>query len=88
MSGAMAWNPAAASAVIWWRQEYEDSGKPWQSSTGGPWPCSAMLMRMPFVSTNRCVIPSMPVSLSCAAAEVGPLGVELLGRAYGWITVS
>src|SRR6267142_5918831 len=56
MSGATAWNPAAASAASWWRQEYQDSGKPWQRMTSGPVPCSATCMRMPFVSTARCVI--------------------------------
>src|SRR6266700_3497771 len=55
MSGATAWKPAAASAPIWWRQEYQDSGKPWQSSTSGPLPCSAMLRRMPLLSIIRWV---------------------------------
>src|SRR6266576_5915740 len=55
MSGATAWKPAAASASIWWRQEYQDSGKPWHNSTSGPLPCSAMLRRMPLVSIIRCV---------------------------------
>src|SRR5450631_4250118 len=55
----MARKPAAASASIWWRQEYQDSGKPWHNSTGGPSPCSAMLRRMPLLSINRCVGPLM-----------------------------
>src|SRR5207249_6659756 len=54
MSGATAWKPAWASARSWCRQEYQDSGKPWQSTTGGPAPCSATCRRMPFVSTTRC----------------------------------
>src|SRR5262245_38242444 len=53
MSGATAWKPASASAGSWWRQEYQDSGKPWQSTTSGPVPCSAKCIRMPFVSTRR-----------------------------------
>src|SRR5207247_4008765 len=54
MSGATAWKPAWASAGSWCRQEYHDSGKPWQSTTSGPAPCSATCRRMPFVSTTRC----------------------------------
>src|SRR4030095_1803278 len=68
MSGATAWKPAAASAASWWRQEYQDSGKPWQRMTSGPAPCSATCMRIPFVSTVRCLIsimagPLLPASL-------------------------
>src|SRR5262245_41549370 len=55
MSGATAWKPAAASAPSWWRQEYQVSGKPWHNSTKGPWPCSAILRRMPLVSIMRWV---------------------------------
>src|SRR6266850_5985278 len=56
MSGATAWKPASASAASWWRQEYQDSGKPWHMMTSGPVPCSATCMRMPLVSTVRWVI--------------------------------
>src|SRR5437867_2920216 len=59
MSGATAWKPAAASAGNWCRHEYHASGKPWQSTTRGPAPCSAICMRMPFASTNRWVVPLM-----------------------------
>ena len=52
--GATAWNPASASAGSWCRQEYQDLGKPWHSTTNGPVPCSAKCMRMPFVSMVRC----------------------------------
>src|SRR4030081_979515 len=68
MSGATAWKPAAASAPSWWRQEYQDSGKPWHRSTTGPLPCSAMLRRMPLVSTIRCVGSFMGPSL-CGVGE-------------------
>src|SRR5437762_13989583 len=70
MSGATAWKPAAASASIWWRQEYQDSGKPWHNSTSGPSPCSAMLRRMPLVSIIRCVGSLMFVSLHQALIMV------------------
>src|SRR5882762_2022223 len=66
MSGATAWKPAAASAASWWRQEYQDSGKPWQRSTSGPSPCSATCMRMPLVSTVRC-------RTSLIAPSAGPI---------------
>src|SRR5450631_268294 len=68
----MARKPAAASASIWWRQEYQDSGKPWHNSTGGPSPCSAMLRRMPLLSINRCVGPLMfptPSTLFASASR-------------------
>src|SRR4051794_22390547 len=35
MSIATARNPASATTGSWWRQEYQDSGKPWQNSTSG-----------------------------------------------------
>src|SRR5579862_1330806 len=53
MSGAIAWNTAAASAASWCRHVYQDSGKPWHSTTGGPAPCSAIWIWMPFASTVR-----------------------------------
>src|SRR5919199_2742744 len=68
MSGATARNPESASARSWWRQEYQDSGKPWQRTTSGPVPCSARRMRMPFVSTVRCVASVIVVS----SREEGP----------------
>src|SRR5258708_8932514 len=55
MSGATSRKPAPASASIWWRQEYQDSGKPWHNSTIGPLPRSAMLRRMPLLSITRWV---------------------------------
>jgi hypothetical protein len=35
-----------------WRQEYQDPGKPWHSTTSGPEPISAKCMRMPL--PRRC----------------------------------
>jgi hypothetical protein len=37
-------DPAAESASIWCRQEYQVSGQPCRSRTRGPSPCSAMCM--------------------------------------------
>src|SRR5436305_7353112 len=51
----MAWKPAAASAGSWWRHEYQSSGNPWQSTTGGPSPCSAMCMSIPLAWIVRWV---------------------------------
>ena len=68
MSGATAWKPASASAASWWRQEYQDSGKPWHMMTSGPVPCSATCMRMPLVSIVRWVISLTPVSYSFVSA--------------------
>src|SRR5215831_96824 len=55
MSGATTWKPASASALIWWRQEYQLSGKPWHSKTKGPWPCSTIFRLMPLVLTIRSI---------------------------------
>src|SRR6516162_9980626 len=55
MSGATTWKPASASALIWWRQEYQLSGKPWHSKTRGPWPCSTTFRLMPLVLTIRSI---------------------------------
>src|SRR5579859_331740 len=38
---AAAVKPACAIGVIWWRHEYQDSGKPWTISTSGPSPSRA-----------------------------------------------
>src|SRR5690348_5665915 len=53
MSGATTWKPAAASAGIWWRQEYDSSGQPWQSTTRGPLPSSRTKSSMPLDATVR-----------------------------------
>src|SRR3989442_8707426 len=66
MSGATARKPASASAVSWWRHEYQDSGKPCQRTTSGPSPFSATCMRMPFVSTVRYLIAVIACSLASA----------------------
>src|SRR5215475_10899193 len=55
ISGARTWKPASASALIWWRQEYQLSGKPWHSNTRGPWPCSTTFRLMPLVLTIRSI---------------------------------
>src|SRR5581483_11489452 len=76
MAGATAWKPAPASACSWCRQEYQDSGKPWHSSTSGPLPASATCSRIPFVSMKRWVIsataqaPSVVATLTAAAASI------------------
>src|SRR5215831_15551301 len=55
MSGATTWKPASASALIWWRQEYQLSGKPWHSKTRGPSPSSTTFRLMPLALTIRSI---------------------------------
>src|SRR5436853_528558 len=50
---AAARKPASASTGSWWRQEYQDSGKPWTRSTSGPSPSSTRWMRTPSAETTR-----------------------------------
>src|SRR6478735_7658671 len=69
MSGATTRKPSAASASIWCRQENQDSGKPCTSSTSGPSPCSAMLIRIPLLSIIRCVVLTIFPSRSEVAAD-------------------
>src|ERR1700712_3338058 len=80
MSGATTGKPAADSASIWWRHEYQDSGKPWHNTTNGPVPCSAMCIRMPLVSMMRCATSVMAASLSGVHVlqKMQHVGVELL----------
>src|SRR3954471_3118075 len=53
ISGAMTWKPAAAIAGIWCRQEKDNSGQPWQSSTSGPSPCSRTKISIPLAEIVR-----------------------------------
>src|ERR1044072_8083553 len=69
-SGASAWYPGELRATIWWRQEYQSSGKPWRNNTTGPCPFSAICILMPFTSTVLCSIPSITLfSLVTNAGE-------------------
>ncbi len=43
-----------ASAEIWWRHEYQDSGNPCSSTTSGPSPLTTQWRRTPLVRTSLC----------------------------------
>ncbi len=53
---AQAVKPAAAIGPIWWRQEYQDSGKPWTMTTMGPDPSMAQRRETSPTSTVRNVL--------------------------------
>jgi hypothetical protein len=65
ISKAMALNLASATAGNWCRQEYHDSGKPWQKTTSGPSPTDTVCTAMPLTSTrswvNRWVTNAIPI---------------------------
>src|SRR5580704_12055813 len=50
---AQAVKPAPAIGPIWWRQEYQDSGKPWTMTTRGPVPSMAQRSLSSPTSTVR-----------------------------------
>src|SRR5262245_6436412 len=82
MSGAIARKPATASAVSWWRQEYQSSGQPWSRTTGKPAPASATCMRRPFAAIDRCRTASrlMAPRSAVPGAELEEAGAPGIGR--------
>src|SRR6202030_1838116 len=54
----------------------QDSGKPWQSSTSGPVPCSAMLRRMPLLSMTRWLGPPMVEKILLQISFIASNSVE------------
>src|SRR5215210_690200 len=75
MSGATTRKPASASAGIWWRHEYQYSGKPCRSTTSGPLPASTTWRRTAPRSTVRCSrsVGRVIVSRSAAGRASGRL---------------
>src|SRR5262249_25592924 len=65
-----------ASALIWWRQEYQLSGKPWHSKTRGPSPSSTTFRLMPLALTIRSIgllmflVPPKPDTPSTRLARI------------------
>ena len=47
------WKRTVWIGPIWWRHEYQYSGKPWQRMTSGPSPCSAITLRIRSAAAER-----------------------------------
>src|SRR5580692_8733901 len=65
---AQAVNPAAATGPIWWRHEYQLSGKPCTISASGPSPSTATRRRAAPAST---ILNSGMRLTPCVAARLG-----------------
>src|SRR5579863_1949745 len=75
---AAAMKPASAIGVIWWRHEYQDSGKPCTISTSGPWPSTATRRR----TSPASIVRNSGISRSSCRQAGGGAGRPLRRRPY------